>query len=76
MFLQDCLAIEESNTFSSNLRLDRKFGGNQFEVSDVVGTDIFLLALFSWGLLLIDQVLITVIDDIYHLLLVQNIIKI
>lgn len=62
--------VEERNTFSSNLGLDRKFGGSQFQVLDVFRAEIFLT--FIWIQSLRLQVLITVIDDTVHGLLIDD----
>lgn len=76
VFVQHRHAIEESNTLSSNLRLDRKFRRNQFQVPDVARAEILVVISQRVLLILLDQVLITVVDDTVHGLIVQNIIDI
>lgn len=75
VFVQHRHAVEESNTLFSNLRLDRKFSRNQFQVPHIFCTEILLVDL-QRVLVLLNQVLITVIDDTVHGLVVYNIIDI
>lgn len=75
VFVQHRHAVEESDALSSNLGLDRKFRRNQFQVLHIFCAEILI---FSRNIqrLLLDQVLITVVDNTVHGLIVENILNV